>query len=55
MVVVVLMIVINDRGMRIRCDLVIVRATHTLMLLVPRVAQINSLPIKIQIRLARGQ
>ena len=32
-----------------------VRATHTPMLLVPRVAQIDSLPIKIQIRLARGQ
>ena len=32
-----------------------VRATHTPMLLVSRVAQIDSLPIKIQIRLARGQ
>ena len=33
----------------------LVRATHTPILLVPRVAQIDSLPIKIQIRLARGQ
>ena len=33
----------------------LVRATHTPMLLVPRVAQIDSLPIKIQIRLARCQ
>ena len=32
-----------------------VRATHTPMLLVPRVTQINSLPIKSQIRLAKDQ